>query len=143
AGHLAATSADPGAEARSAGRQWGRYLVDRPAPFDRPDAGAVLTQVTAMFDRLGFRPEAGDGGEIRLHRCPFREIAERHPGVICALHLGLLEGALDELGGGPGASSLEPFVTPDLCVARLAGPTVDDGDPTTGQTATMPSAARR
>jgi predicted ArsR family transcriptional regulator len=62
----------------------------------------------------------GDGGtEIRLYHCPFREVAERHTAVVCAIHLGLMQGALTELRAPLRAQSLEPFVTPSLCVARL------------------------
>lgn len=120
AGYLAANTDDPAAAARAAGRQWGRYLVERPPPFDRPDDEEILTRVGTMLDKLGFQPETHESGEIRLHRCPFREVAERQPGVICSVHLGLVEGAMDELGSGSGETSLEPFVTPQLCIARLA-----------------------
>jgi len=34
---------------------------------------------------------------------------------------GLIRGALTELGATTRATKLEPFVRPDLCVARLAG----------------------
>lgn len=119
-GYLAAHTDDPAAAARSAGRQWGHFLVDRPSPFDQPDDEEVLARVSAMLDKLGFEPEAEPSGEILLHRCPFRAVAERHPGVICSVHLGLLQGAMDELGGDPEKTNLEPFVTPRLCVARLA-----------------------
>jgi hypothetical protein len=40
------------------------------------------------------------------------------------MHLGLLRGALDEMGA-PAPTSLTPFVQPHLCVARItpaAGP---------------------
>ena len=37
--------------------------------------------------------------------CPFRELAEAHPDLVCGLHCGLVEGFVDELGGGRGAST--------------------------------------
>lgn len=118
-GYVATHTDDPATAARSAGRQWGHFLVDRPPPSDQPGDEDVLARVSTMLDKLGFAPETEPTGEILLRRCPFRAVAERHPGVICSVHLGLLQGALDELGGDPEKAILEPFVTPQLCVARL------------------------
>lgn len=121
AGYLASNTDDPSAAAVTAGRQWGRYLVDRPPPIDRLDDGQTVARVAAMLDRLGFQPETAAGtGEIQLHRCPFREVAERQPGVVCSVHLGLLQGAMSELGADGSATRLDPFVTERLCVAHLA-----------------------
>jgi len=46
-------------------------------------------------------------------------VASKHTDTVCAIHLGLMHGALDELGAPVRATSLEPFVTPQLCVAHL------------------------
>jgi predicted ArsR family transcriptional regulator len=113
-----------GPAAIEAGRAWGRHLVDRPAPSQRVRLDRVL-------DAIGFQPEVrtgSDGTEVLLHHCPFREVAERHTDVICAIHLGLMQGALDELRAPLQATSLEPLVSPNLCVARLQGEPSDDGD---------------
>lgn len=123
AGHLAASSADPGAAARAAGREWGRHLVERRLPFDRPTTREVVTRVVRMLTELGFAPEPGTDGEIRLHHCPFRDIAERHPGVVCQVHLGLIQGALDEMGARGDDATIDPLVTPQLCVTHVP---VDD-----------------
>ncbi len=51
------------------------------------------TALLGMLDDLGFAPRLGPApDEIELHRCPFREVAEAHPEVACALHLGLMRG---------------------------------------------------
>ncbi len=39
--------------------------------------------------------------------------------MVCEIHLGLMQGALGELRAPVEAVSLEPFVSPNLCVARL------------------------
>jgi predicted ArsR family transcriptional regulator len=104
------------------GRAWGRHLVDRPAPSQRLSADAALERLNAVLDGIGFAPAISDGAsdlEVRLHHCPFREVAERHTDVVCALHLGLMQGALEELRAPLKAVSLEPFVTPSLCIGRL------------------------
>jgi predicted ArsR family transcriptional regulator len=80
----------------------------------------------AVFGRMGFAPELADAGAaesdmsqermIRLRACPVRELARAHPEVGCGVHLGLLQGLLAD----PSISAhLEPFVEPDLCLARL------------------------
>ena len=68
-----------------------------------------------------FAPEEGDD-EIRMRRCPFHELAETQPDIVCAVHRGLISGALDELGSTLAVEALDVFVEPDLCVARLRRP---------------------
>lgn len=123
---LVATLPQPGAAAVEAGRDWGRHLVDRVAPSRQLSRDEAVGRVTRVLDDVGFRPEAPDqhaeGPEIRLHHCPFREIAEQHQEVVCGIHLGLMRGALEELRTPLRVTALDPFVTPTLCVARLGTP---------------------
>jgi predicted ArsR family transcriptional regulator len=120
ASYLAVSAPDAAASAILAGRQWGQFLTERPAPFQLLDARAASERLVGMFAELGFQPEAADGGRrILLHRCPFREVAERQQAVVCSVHLGLMRGVLATLGAPLEATRLEPFVTPQLCVAHL------------------------
>ncbi|HEU4677020.1 MAG TPA: helix-turn-helix domain-containing protein [Motilibacteraceae bacterium] len=120
---LVASLPGAGSTARDAGRAWGRHLVERAAPSERIDADEALARLNRLLDAIGFAPETcpGQDGEteVRLHHCPFEEIARDHTDVVCAIHLGLMQGALDELGAPVRATALEPFVTPTRCVARL------------------------
>jgi predicted ArsR family transcriptional regulator len=119
---LVASLKDAGPAAVEAGRAWGRHLVERTAPSERIDAAEAVRRLNSVLDAIGFQPEvrrSKKGTEVRLHHCPFREVAEKHTDVVCALHLGLMQGALSELKAPVDATSLEPFVTPQLCVARL------------------------
>jgi predicted ArsR family transcriptional regulator len=53
-----------------------------------------------------------------LH-CPFRELAEAYPELVCNLHRGLCEGLVDEVGGG----SMKEFATlydPEPCHVTVA-----------------------
>ena len=118
AGHLSTHSRDPAAAAEAAGSAWGRRLVE--LPRDGRD-GDPLPPVIELLDRLGFEPEShrGERGvSVELHHCPFRDIANDHPEVACAVHLGIIRGALRELGSDAEAT-LQPFVTPLLCTAEL------------------------
>jgi predicted ArsR family transcriptional regulator len=121
---LVASLADAGPAAAEAGRAWGRHLVERAAPSERVDTDEAITRLNQVLDAIGFQPEVRRGKstkdiEVRLHHCPFREVAERHTDVVCEIHLGLMQGALGELQAPIEAKSLEPFVSPSLCVARL------------------------
>lgn len=129
--YLEANSERPGESAVEAGRTWagsaGRWQPEpesahavSAAPVGETEA---LTEVVRMLDDIGFAPElSADGTSIYLHRCPFRELAESHSAVVCGAHLGMIQGALAELGAPVLATRLLPFVEPDLCVATLARP---------------------
>jgi len=119
--YLAGTD-HPQVVAESAGRAWGSYLTEKPQPFTELSVDEATRKVVELFDELGFMPEAveeSDGRNILLHRCPFREVAESNQRVVCAVHLGMLKGALAEMGAPLQATRLEPFVEPTLCVAHL------------------------
>ncbi|MBO0688556.1 MAG: helix-turn-helix domain-containing protein [Candidatus Dormibacteraeota bacterium] len=125
ASHLAGSSPDPAAAAVEAGRAWGRYLADRPAPFAKTSPREAMERITGLFERLGFQPEQGDDPErprMLLHRCPFLDLAKTHPEIACSVHLGLIRGALAEVDAPLEATDLEPFVTPSLCVASFGAP---------------------
>lgn len=115
---MAARLEDGPARAEAAGREWGRHLVDRPSPLVTLSDGDAIAEVVAFLDQQGFRPETGDD-EILMRRCPFQELAEAHPGIVCSVHRGLISGALAELGSGLRVERLDAFVEPNLCIAKL------------------------
>ena len=118
AGLLAALAERVGADAIDAagtGHAWGAEAAKRTRSRN------CLTALEGELGRLGFEPstEAADGqheGAQRIHflHCPFRELAEAYPELVCNLHRGLCEGVVDEVGGG----SVEEFATlydPEPC----------------------------
>jgi predicted ArsR family transcriptional regulator len=122
---IAGVMPKPGEAAAEAGREWGRYLTEQPPPYQRLGAGEAVERLTATLEEAGFAPEAVAGGtryQLRLRRCPFREVAENHQDVICQLHLGLMQGALAQMRAPLTADRLEPFAEPSLCIAHLATP---------------------
>jgi predicted ArsR family transcriptional regulator len=128
---IAGTMPAPGKAAEEAGQEWGAYLTEQPPPYQRLNAEESLARLTAIMAELGFapQPEADDGGHYRLclHQCPFREVAERHKEVICALHLGLMRGALARMRAPLSADRLDPFAEPGLCVTQLTAAREPDG----------------
>ena len=113
----------PGAaELEEIGEAWGRYFVEAP-PSARLSEEEAVAKVVELLAEVGFEPRLDRdrrGKKILMRPCPFLELARSHQDVICPIHLGLMRGALAELGAATRATALEPFVRPDLCVARLA-----------------------
>jgi predicted ArsR family transcriptional regulator len=118
AGLLAALAERMGAaslDAADTGRVWGVEAGRRTR------TRSCLRALEAELTRLGFEPavEPADGeleGGVRIEflHCPFRELAEAYPELVCNLHRGLCEGVVDAVGGG----SVEEFSTlydPEPC----------------------------
>jgi predicted ArsR family transcriptional regulator len=101
----------------AAGRQQGE-LDSRPWPKGAPAVEALLTELDAM----GFDPEVaiedtGDAGgvaSIAFAHCPFAELAEANPSVVCALHRGMVEGFLEGIDG-PCPLDFHTLVDRDPC----------------------------
>ncbi|MET0904169.1 MAG: helix-turn-helix domain-containing protein [Acidimicrobiales bacterium] len=90
---LAASADLPAGEAVEAGREQGTAAAGRP--------GTCAEALTHELAALGFDPESvvdDDGATIAFTRCPFRELAEANPDLVCSLHRGLVEGFVDARG---------------------------------------------
>ena len=127
ASSMAAQTSHPRESAINAGQEWGRYLGEGPPPFKRVDADEATRRLVSAMEEIGFAPEAVTKGrrrQVLLHRCTFREVALKHPEVVCAIHLGLMNGVLAELDAPVKVDRLDPFVEPSQCVASLTRSTV-------------------
>ncbi|RPI07728.1 MAG: transcriptional regulator [Actinobacteria bacterium] len=85
-------------EAAEIGRAQGRDQSARYA-----DAPSCLEALVGELEVLGFDPavDGTDDGEIAViafTHCPFRELAEAHPELVCALHRGIVEGFVEQAG---------------------------------------------
>jgi len=92
---LAAAAELPAGDAVDAGREAGADSARR-APV-----GTCAEVLTAELAALGFDPESlvdDEGATIAFTRCPFRELAEANPDLVCSLHRGLVEGFTDARG---------------------------------------------
>lgn len=126
---LAETERRPTTAARDLGRTWGPSLMGEESP-PATTRTAALTQLTNLLDDLGFKPERGNAArakQIRLRHCPFLDLVDDHADIVCALHLGLMQGALSAIDAPVTVDQLDRFVEPDLCVAHLA-PAVPSSD---------------
>ncbi|GFG55424.1 transcriptional regulator [Mycolicibacterium agri] len=117
-------AADPDAAAIAAqlGRSTSATLVSAPSRRRTPSKTEAVNELIEILAGLGFEPEPAEGPrtrEIRLRHCPFQSLAEQHREVVCSVHLGLMQGALTAMRAPVDVNRLDPFVEPDLCVARL------------------------
>jgi len=103
-----------------AGRHAGRSMAHRvKAPASVPCAELAV----AMLDGMGFDPATVTEGErtsVAFGHCPFAELAEAEPQVVCALHRGLLEGFVDEIGHGE-VLEFHDLSARSPCQAELVG----------------------
>ncbi len=141
AAQIVRTSAQPRADAIETGRVWGRDLVrlfamgvghGPAADAERaPSAVARRREVVAMLEELGFAPSPdARAAVVRLRRCPLLEAAHQYPEVVCGVHLGIVRGALDELGNDPARTertALQPFSEPGACRLDLLPRSATDG----------------
>jgi len=122
ASHLAASGQDSAERAEHAGEAWGRYLVDRRPPFAAASPEEDIATVVRFLEEFGFAPaveHADHGHTLLMQHCPFGQMADAYRKVVCSVHLGLMKGALAELGAQVEADALEPFVRPGVCSAHL------------------------
>jgi len=121
-----AAQPEPSHRAVETGRLWGRgraaaSVAARGAAESTEPEGSV-EQLTAMLDELGFAPERNADGKdasIGLRHCPFLELAVDHADVVCPIHLGLMQGAMQAWRSPLTVDRLEAFVEPGLCLAHL------------------------
>lgn len=123
AGILAdALARQPRASARAVAA--GRDSAERVAePARTRSRRQAVDRLTGLLDQLGFAPEKGStatkSDEIRLRNCPFLELVDTRRDVICPIHLGIMQGALEAWDAPITVDALTPFAEPDLCVAHL------------------------
>lgn len=114
-------SPTPVDDALAAGRSWGRDLARQRGAEPQKSASAARREVVELLDDLGFAPETdARAGSVRLTRCPLLEAAHKYTDVVCGVHRGLAEGALEEYGAPSDGVRLLPFAEPGACRLHLA-----------------------
>jgi len=105
-----------GLDASNLGRRWGTDAAGRRQP-----GRGCLAALVKELDRLGFDPVEselggldGDARRVRVDflHCPFRELAEAYPELVCNLHRGIVEGVVSNgARAGQPAGMVEDFRT--------------------------------
>lgn len=119
AGMAAAAELEPD-DAAAAARSTGRAMAtDR---LRRTPGDSCVAALADALDELGFDPAvaAGDGAAtIAFTHCPFAELAEAYPELVCHLHRGLVEGFVAEWGDG-GIERFATLADRDPCQVELS-----------------------
>jgi len=79
----------------------GSVTPARGASGARPLATCAVV-LARLLAELGFDPVTADDPEavtVAFTRCPFGEVAEAFPDVVCHLHRGMVEGIVESVGG--------------------------------------------
>jgi predicted ArsR family transcriptional regulator len=98
---LLRAAAEAGLDASDAGAA-GREQGARDAE-GFPEGTPCLEALMAQLEYMGFDPEASggaDGVTVAFTHCPFRELAEANPDLVCGLHRGMVEGFVERIGTG-------------------------------------------
>jgi predicted ArsR family transcriptional regulator len=90
---------------------------------DHADAPSCLEALVQQLDVLGFDPvvDGTDDGEtavIAFTHCPFRDLAEAHPELVCSLHRGMVEGFVATMGDAT-LDDFHPLVHRSPCQVSL------------------------
>ncbi len=116
---LAESAGASGEDAAEVGRDQGRADAGLHA-----NAASCLEALVAQLDSLGFDPavDGSDDGEtavVAFAHCPFRDLAEAHPELVCSLHRGMVEGFVEGVGGGE-VDDFHPLVHRKPCQVTIA-----------------------
>jgi predicted ArsR family transcriptional regulator len=113
-------STTPVEDALEAGRDWGHNMARDRRAVPQRSAVAARRKVVELFEDMGFAPQTdARATSTRLTRCPLLEAAHQYPDIVCGVHLGLAQGALEEYGADPDAAELRPFAEPGACLLHL------------------------
>jgi predicted ArsR family transcriptional regulator len=110
--------------ARRLGRDRGRRLAEAKSAA-RPAGRGRIEELVRMLARTGFAPvlsASRSGCRVEMQTCPMRELADAHPGIVCTLHQGVIEGFLAQRGDDDVDVELEVRPAPGPCIARLRTP---------------------
>ena len=102
-------------------------LMRRVMPWTDTDAelpADALHQLDALRDDLegaGFDPIVDESRlTLDLTPCAHAQAQAEHRGVLCSVHLGLMQGVLAEAGGPLEIDGMHPSCDPAQCVVQLA-----------------------
>src|SRR5215208_3073254 len=118
--HGMANDRQASTKALNAGRAWASRVTQptRKALGSRQSTERLI----GLLAELGFAPQRQiiEGQvQVGLRHCPFLELAQDRSSVVCPIHLGLMQGALEAWDAPITVDRLEAFAEPDLCLAHL------------------------
>jgi len=98
--------------ARNEGRRAGELRRARRRPRGRHAVAAAQETLEA----LGYEPVEDPQSKVRLRNCPFHDVVDVAPGLICGLNQELVAGVLEGLGVDSECVARLDGAAPDCCV---------------------------
>jgi predicted ArsR family transcriptional regulator len=73
------------------------------------EAGTNSAGVLESLDAAGYEPGTDDDGTITMRNCPFHQVAEHEPQLVCAMNHALIKGILVGTESDPERAELAPL----------------------------------
>ncbi|MEY2469978.1 MAG: hypothetical protein QOF21_2676 [Actinomycetota bacterium] len=108
--------------AAAAGRLQGEAAAEVAGMQRRTDATRCVAALSDELAALGFDPATVDDGAtatVAFTRCPFQELADVYPELVCHLHRGMVEGFVD-VPNGVRVAAFHTLADRDPCRVELA-----------------------
>lgn len=102
--------------ARSEGQRVGE--LHRPAR--RPRGGKAMDAAKQALAAVGYEPADDTGASVRLRNCPFHDVVDVAPALVCGLNQQLVTGVLEGLGIDRHCTARLDGAPPDCCVTVAA-----------------------
>jgi predicted ArsR family transcriptional regulator len=98
------------------GRSLGREARDA-SRLHHPGPERTLAASRDALERYGFEPFVAADGEVGLRNCPFRDLAERAPDLVCEMNRSFAEGLVRGLGNERVVAVIDR--EPGACCVRI------------------------
>jgi predicted ArsR family transcriptional regulator len=96
----------------------------------RPGPERTIAVAEDLLAAHGYEPAVEHGGGLQLRNCPFRRLADRAPGLICAVSAGFVDGIVRGLGNDSVLVDAAPAASAASgCCVRLHPPGGTPPDP--------------
>jgi predicted ArsR family transcriptional regulator len=98
------------------GRTLGQEVKDR-LRLRPPGSERTLTVAEETLADHGYEPYRDEQGSVSLRNCPFHELSQKAPDLVCGLNRDFIDGLLRGLGNEGVEAALAP--TPGQCCVKL------------------------
>lgn len=99
----------------------GEGAGERGQPGSGEGVDEPVVDLVTLLARHGFEPYR-DGDVVRLHNCPFHQLARQFPPLICGMNLAMLEGLVE--GAGLDGVTVHMDPAPGRCCVALSDTTL-------------------